>query len=68
MEQFICPGCKRPLVLKTANNNNFFGCTGFPACKAQFPVDADGGPDTDKSTYKIKTSVRRTPYKSQIER
>ncbi len=67
-QEFLCPNCKLPLVIRTGMKNNFFGCTGFPKCKAKFPVDGGGGPDLSKATEKTKNYTRKTSRKGQVER
>jgi len=39
-----CPSCGKPMILRTARKgpkagSQFWGCSGYPECKATLPVD-----------------------------
>jgi ssDNA-binding Zn-finger/Zn-ribbon topoisomerase 1 len=43
-DQKPCPACDRAMVLRTARKgpkagSRFWGCSGYPGCKATLPVD-----------------------------
>ena len=44
--EFKCPKCKKPLVKHGGRQGPFFGCSGYPKCKATYN-DKDGRPDFD---------------------
>lgn len=52
VSKFTCPLCKKPLVRRQGTNTkgeyDFFGCSGYPNCKAHFEVLEDGSPDFEQ--------------------
>lgn len=47
LSEVQCPKCKKSkLALRPGSKGNFWGCTGFPKCKATFN-DADGKPEIE---------------------
>jgi DNA topoisomerase-1 len=36
-----CPSCEKEMVLKFANKNRFFACSGFPGCKTIINISED---------------------------
>lgn len=46
-DQKACPACSKPMVLRTARTGHnagsqFWGCSGYPECKATIPVQTRG--------------------------
>ena len=49
-----CPRCKRPMVLRKArkgslSGSQFWGCSGYPECRATLAFDSADGRQTDRS-------------------
>lgn len=38
----ICPKCSRPMALKKSGKSTFYGCSGYPECRATLPMDSTG--------------------------
>ncbi len=52
-----CPECGKPMVLRDSKYGLFYGCTGFPDCKASHGAHKDGKPlgtPADKETKKAR--------------
>ena len=52
LSEHVCPVCGKALILRTGAKGEFFGCSGYPACKQIYPVGANGAPDTRKRSRK----------------
>lgn len=39
-----CPSCGKPMRKRSGSRGEFWGCTGFPACKETAPVEASNAP------------------------
>jgi len=50
-----CPSCEKEMVLKFANKNRFFACSGFPTCKTIINIaeDANFNQELIESEYSI---------------
>jgi len=38
-----CPQCGKPLVIRTSRRGEFYGCSGFPACRYTKPLEGEQG-------------------------
>lgn len=55
LSEFTCPFCKKNKLVrrqgtsqKTGKEYDFYACSGFPKCKANFPTLENGKPDLEK--------------------
>ncbi len=46
---FVCKKCGKPLARRQSARGPFFGCTGYPGCKAIYSVLENGKPDFGSS-------------------
>lgn len=40
----ICPECGKPMILKDSRYGKFWGCMGYPECRATHGAHPDGSP------------------------
>jgi DNA topoisomerase-1 len=60
---FECPDCKRNMIMKFANKNRFFACSGFPECKKIINISETAGFNDDL----IKNNFEKVDIKDRID-
>ena len=54
LSEHVCPVCGKALILRTGAKGEFFGCSGYPACKANLPCRREWRSRHEKKEQEMK--------------